>query len=140
MQNEFSDDESVISEQEQLENQEELLEEEVQRELYQSIRDKTSKLDLDSLMTKQKKTTEKPKRVKQSNIFSLKDFNKKMEEEKPKKFVSKRMEDKKKELGVEERVEYRSFNPRKPPYNFINKNRNQSYVNINNNNDFPTLK
>jgi hypothetical protein len=141
MQNEFSDDESVISEQEQ-ENQEELLEEEIRRELYESIKNKTSKLDLDSLTTKtkQKKPTEKVKCTKPSNIMSLKDFNQKLEESTPKKFTSKRVEDKRKELGIEEKVEYRSFNSRKPPYNFINKSRNYSTVNINNNSDFPSLK
>ena len=141
----FSDDETVLSEQEQ-DNQEELLEEAIQRELYQSIQNKTSKLDLDSLMVKPKvnhKPETKERRHKPSSVMSLADFNKEVIDkatDKPKKFVSKRAEEKRKAVGMEEKVEYRKFNPRKPPYNFVHKNKTVESVNINNNTEFPTLK
>jgi hypothetical protein len=83
---------------------------------------------------------EKPK-----NILTLNEFSKKMEEEvknnMPKKFISKRADTKRKELGIEEEKEpKRSFNPRKPPYNFVfNKTYNMNEVDVNNTEEFPTL-
>jgi hypothetical protein len=50
----------------------------------------------------------------------------------PKKFISKRADIKRKELGIEEEKEpKRSFNPRKPPYNFVfNKTYNMNDVDV----------
>ena len=83
--------------------------------------------------------------AKSKKVFNLVEFNKKLEEEanakKPKKFVSKRADNKKKQLGIDENIgPKRSFNPRKPPYNFVKSHdKPDDKPNIINSNDFPSL-
>jgi len=103
---------------EELERQ---LEEEAHLELYNSIINKTSKLDLDSLMKKKPESTNKISRPKPSKVMSLSQLNSKIDELAPKKFTSKRADEKRKQLGIDEKPQYRKFNARKQPYNFINK-------------------
>lgn len=84
------------------------------------------------------------KNKKQSQVLSLGEFTKKidaeMEASKPKKFVSKRVEDKKKVMGLDNNVVKRNFNPRLPPYNFVQHNKqNQNSVNIDSKEEFPSL-
>ncbi len=101
------------------------------------------KLKEDKLnMKKEKKQNKIEKKGK--TIFNLSEFNKKMEEEekakKPKKFVSKRADEKKKLLGIDEDVgPKRSFNPRKPPYNFVKSHDRKEMAPELNPNDFPSL-
>jgi hypothetical protein len=93
---------------------------------------------------KSSSNSNKNQKQKKNVSLSLEEFNKLMEqkikENKPKKFVSKRVEEKKKINGVEEPVYKRQFNPRLPPYNFVNKTREANVpVDLNNKNDFPSL-
>jgi hypothetical protein len=85
----------------------------------------------------QKKTVVKDKAVKH---FSLLDFNKKTDKEQkdkmPKKFTSKRVDTKKKKNDNEENIPKRKFNPRLPPYNFVNRQKSVQTINIE---DFPEL-
>ena len=76
-------------------------------------------------------------------VMSIIDFNKKIEEKKTKikKFTSKRVDDKKKQLGIEESIKpKRTFNPRKPPYNFV-KTHDIKIINLDlaNTDEFPSL-
>jgi hypothetical protein len=105
--------------------------------------------DLDELIKIENKTKNNNQNIKigkkQKNVFNLTEFNKKIDEEekakKPKKFVSKRADDKRKQLGIDENIgPKRSFNPRKPPYNFVKShNKKDEKPNILNENDFPSL-
>ena len=77
-------------------------------------------------------------------IFSLTEFNKKVETDmiarKPKKFMSKRVSDKKNQLGMQnEPVIKRTFNPRNPPFNFVKSNEINIKLDILNLEDFPSL-
>ena len=93
---------------------------------------------------KEKKQNKLEKKGK--TVFNLADFNKKLEEEekakKPKKFTSKRADEKRKQLGLDEETgPKRSFNPRKPPYNFVKSHdRKEMVPELINANDFPSLK
>jgi hypothetical protein len=94
--------------------------------------------------SKKKSSSNSNQKQKKNASLSLEQFNKLMEEKikenKPKKFVSKRAEEKKKMNGVEEQVYKRHFNPKLPPYNFVNKTREAIVpVDLNNKNDFPSL-
>lgn len=78
------------------------------------------------------------------NVFSLSEFTKKIDEEvklsQPKKFTSKRADMKRKELGLDNEIVKRTFNARKPPYNFVNRTNNINIeVNISNPDEFPSL-
>ena len=93
-------------------------------------------------MKKEKKQNKLEKKGK--TVFNLADFNKKLEEEekakKPKKFTSKRADEKRKQLGLDEDVgPKRSFNPRKPPYNFVKSHDRKEMAPELNPNDFPSL-
>lgn len=115
------------------------LEEEAERELYESIRNKTSKLDLDALMTKRKPVAvQRMTRHKPSNVMSLSQLNSKMDEAAPKKFSSKRADEKRKQLGIDEKPQYRKFNARKEPYNFVNKIKPRQVVSLDTT-EFPSL-
>lgn len=121
---------------EELERQ---LEEAAHQELYNSIINKTSNLDLDSLMTKRKPASStKIPRHKPSKTMSLSQLNSKLEESAPKKFTSKRADEKRKQLGIDEKPQYRKFNARKQPYNFVNKPKINQVVALNNT-EFPSL-
>jgi len=107
------------------------------------------KIDAHDFLISNKKPESKLKikicKTKPKNILSLSDFTKKVEEEVkksvPKKFISKRADDRRKEMGLNEEPEAkRSFNPRKPPYNFVfNKNYDITELDITNNEEFPSL-
>lgn len=121
------------------------LEENAQQELYNIIINKTSKLDLDSLMTKKKPEHNSSNnlsnieiRQKPSKFISLNQLNSKMDEFMPKKFISKRADAKRKDLGIEDAPQYRKFNARKQPYNFVNKLKRNQVISMNNT-EFPSL-
>jgi hypothetical protein len=105
-------------------------------------------LNLESITKKDKIVSKgkvsKEKKDKSKNSLSLVDFNNKIDEviqkNKPKKFVSKRVEEKKEKIEVVETVYKRSFEPRLPPFNFVNKNHNNhTKININDTDLFPCL-
>jgi hypothetical protein len=101
------------------------------------------KLKEDKLNVKKEKKQNKLEK-KGKTIFNIAEFNKKLEEEekakKPKKFVSKRADDRKKQLGIEESVgPKRSFNPKKPPYNFVKSHDRKEVAPDINSNEFPSL-
>ena len=134
-------DDSQLEEEEEIdyEELERRLDEEAQQELYKSIINKTSKLDLDSLMAKRKPdTSNRITRHKPSKFMSLSQLNSKMDEAAPKKFTSKRADEKRKQLGIDEKPQYRKFNARKQPYNFVNKQKTQQVAPMNNS-EFPSL-
>jgi len=120
---------------EELERQ---LEEEAHRELYESIRNKTSNLDLDALMVKRKPVNTKVTRHKPSSVMTLSQLNSKIDEAMPKKFTSKRADEKRKQLGIDEKPQYRKFNARKEPYNFVNKSKTKQVVSLDKT-EFPSL-
>lgn len=118
--------------------------------LKEIVQNKSTKgqLDLESITKKDKKNSKekisKEKKDKSKNSLSLVDFNNKIDEEiqksKPKKFVSKRVEEKKEKIEVIDTVYKRSFEPRLPPFNFVNKNHNNhTKININDTDLFPCL-
>lgn len=92
--------------------------------------------------TIQTSTEIKKKQIKEknNNHFTLLEFNKKTDKEQkdkePKKFMSKRMNDKKKQNDNEEILPKRKFNPRLPPFNFVNKPKIIQTLNMD---DFPSL-
>jgi hypothetical protein len=82
--------------------------------------------------------------IKKNKIISLFDFNNVVNENKPKKFISKRITDKKKELKLDNNIPKRTFNPRLVPYYFsdIHNNYKKNYnidKNFNSNDNFPPL-
>jgi hypothetical protein len=81
------------------------------------------------------------KKPKKNNILSLTDFftnvNVNENEKKSKLFVSKRVVDKKEKIPDFEELR-RKFNPRLPPYNFVEHNRNVKGNKLNEE-EFPTL-
>jgi len=134
-------EETVLQNEEEIdyEELERQLEEEACQELYNSIINKTSKIDLDSLTMKKKPmSTTKISRHKPSRVMSLSQLNSKIDESAPKKFTSKRADEKRKQLGIDEKPQYRKFNARKQPYNFVNKPKKNQVVSLNNT-DFPSL-
>lgn len=123
------------------------IDEETRRIIYQATMKNIN--NLDTIYKEIEKGTVKEvkpiiTKEKDKNSLSLSEFSKKVEDEinskKPKKFVSKRVEDKKKSLGVEENVYKRQFNPRLPPYNFVNRKVETKQVNINDIKEFPQIK
>lgn len=105
--------------------------------------DNESKQVKDELKKKIKPIKNKSKNSGQ--ILSLDEFAKKVDTEietkKPKKFVSKRVEDKKKQYMPDTKIVHkRHFNPRYPPYNFVHHSKQpQNTINLNSNEDFPSL-
>jgi len=138
-------------------DEEEEMDEETRRIIFahscRNIEKLTSELDeLAKNEKKQKEDKINAKKEKKQNklekkgktVFNLAEFNKKLEEDekakKPKKFVSKRADDKRKQLGIDEAIgPKRSFNPRKPPYNFVKSHDRREIVPDLNSNDFPSL-
>lgn len=133
---------ALLEEQQRLE---ELEEQAYLKSIVEASKNKTTTFDFSVKMDK--KSFPKVNQVSKSkskNVFSLSDFTKKIDEEvklsQPKKFISKRADEKRKELGLDNDIIKRTFNPRKLPYNFVNRvNNNTEEINISNNMDFPSL-
>ena len=153
----FSDDDVVEEEfedNEQVESEDEM-DDYTRKLIYEASARNLERMELElknfekglkkSKQKQEQKQEQKQPSKKQNQVFSLGDFNKKvdaeMEAKKPKKFVSKRVEEKKKQSGVEEtNVQKRHFNPRFPPYNFVHqKSKQNNNVNLNSKDDFPSL-
>ena len=103
------------------------------------------KINKEAKSIKKMKKQQNKHEKKGNQILNLVEFHKKIEEEehakKPKRFVSKRADEKRKQLGIDEDTEpNRSFNPRKPPYNFVKSHDNHHITpEIFNTIDFPSL-
>jgi hypothetical protein len=100
--------------------------------------------EFESNNSKKNKTKIKKQNVNKS--INIAEFNRELEEKanmnKEKKFISKRADDKKKELGISDVYELRrSFNPRKPPYNFVRSNDKilVETIDIQSTTEFPSL-
>ena len=129
--NYFSDsDNSVIEEDkissekdEDYESSDNEMDEETRRIIYQSLQNKKDDT-INSFYCQEKNVPIKQKKVRERKIkntgLSLLDFEKKIEENKPKKWKSKRSQEKKTELGIvnNTKVRKRQFNPRLPPPTF----------------------
>ncbi len=133
------------------EEDEEDMDPEEKRLFWEAMMKRTSNFNVeeysrDSAKEKQKnkKKEKENKQSKKKQGMSLIEFNTKLEEEakakQPKKFVSKRVEEKKKINGVEEQKFKRCFNPRLPPYNWVNKQKQETHtVDLSNKEQFPSL-
>lgn len=148
--NSSDSDEEVKEEEAELEEEDTRSDDEMAEYLKEIVQNKSTKgqLDLDSITKKDKKISKekisKEKKDKSKNSLSLVDFNNKIDEviqkNRPKKFVSKRVEEKKEKVEVIDTVYKRSFEPRLPPFNFVNKNHNNhTKININDTDLFPCL-
>lgn len=145
-----SDSDEEVKEENEVEEEDTRSDDEMAEYLKEIVQNKSTKgqLDLDSITKKDKKNSKekisKEKKDKSKNSLSLVDFNNKIDEviqkNKPKKFVSKRVEEKKEKVEVIDTVYKRSFEPRLPPFNFVNKNHNNhTKININDTDLFPCL-
>jgi hypothetical protein len=135
---------ALLEEQQRLEELEELEEQAYLKSMVEAANNKNITFDF-SVKTDKKSFPKIGKVSKVSkNVFSLGEFTKKIDEEvklsQPKKFISKRADTKRKELGLDNEIIKRTFNARKPPYNFIARVNNiNNDINISNNMDFPSL-
>ncbi len=134
MESELEENLSNIEEEE--ENEE--IDEETKRILWEA---NLKRLNNDSVLdfsddTKKSKSKKSGDKKNKKVILSLEDLNKKIE---PKKFVSKRVEEKKKINNKENSIK-RTFNARLPPYNWVHQpKKEQVAVNINDEQEFPSL-
>ena len=124
----YSDDENNEGDEGEL-SSDESIDIETKNIFYKANYNNTYELDEDKNINNNK--VKKPQ-IKSS--LSLQDFVKKIELDKPKKFVSKRVSDRKPVIITKKR----SFNPRLPPYNFVNKNNTNKKIDFNDD-DFPSL-
>jgi len=135
----------------QVENEEEIVEEEepIDPEILKAIL-KANENPVDYLMKgKEEKKPSKLKKVpvvqKKLQVLKLNEFNEKIDNQieanKPKKFISQRVKDKKDVQGIkEELIVKRQFNARKEPYNFVYKKTEKIFVDVMNNEEFPTFE
>jgi hypothetical protein len=134
MDNDLEENLSNIEEEEE----DEELDEETKRILWEA---NLKRLNNDSVLdfsdnTKKSKSKKSSDKKNKKVVLSLEDLNKKIE---PKKFVSKRVEEKKK-INNEENSVKRTFNARLPPYNRVHQSKKEQVtVNINDENEFPSL-
>ena len=92
-----------------------------------------------------KTSSPKPKGQKKlKNTLSLEQFNNKiteqLEQNVEKKFVSKRAEIKRKDTEPCDEIIVRSFNPRKPPYNFVYNKEAKVFIDIKDEESFPAMQ
>jgi hypothetical protein len=135
MDNDLEENLSNIEEEEE----DEELDEETKRILWEA---NLKRLNNDSLLdftddTKKSKSKKSGDKKNKKVILSLEELNKKIEQ--PKKFVSKRVEEKKK-VNNEENLVRRTFNARLPPFNWVHQTKKEQVtVNINDEQEFPSL-
>ena len=150
--NELKEELEEENQEELEENQEELEEEEEPEEqldpdMLRAIREaimNKSTFDFCVKGETKKSGGKKEMNTKKKNSMTLGDFNKqideKIKESQPKKFTSKRADDKRKTLGLDVMVEpKRTFNPRKQPYNFVNRKKIINSTDVNSMEEFPTM-
>jgi hypothetical protein len=88
-----------------------------------------------------KESINKKSKIKNNKNMSLQEFSKTFESDKTiiKKFTSNRVENKKKTDNTPIFIK-RQFNPKKPPFNFLRKNKTIETPQLNNIQEFPNLK
>ena len=107
---------------------EEYPEEELDDETRALIFSKSMEIDIDEDIygfSKEKNDKKKEKTKKQKDNMTIKQFIDKLDENKPKKWISKRAETKRPLIEKKEKIVERKFNPRLPPYFEINKRYNK---------------
>ena len=152
--NYFSDSDKSEKEEENkssdIENSEEISDDEMDDEtrqiIYSSLmKKKNDNTELFSTLNDivpKKKNKNKQRKVKNIGL-SLLEFEKKIEDSKPKRWKSKRFEDKKNDLGIVDKKVYkkRHFNPRLPPptYKTFKKENDKDDLNTDSDEAFPSL-
>lgn len=139
--------EELEEDQEEDQEEEEEPEEQLDPEMLRAIREAIMKKDTFDFCVKgetKKSGLKKEMTTKKKNSMTLGDFNKQVDEKikelQPKKFTSKRADDKRKTLGLDIMVEVkRTFNPRKQPYNFVNRKKIINSTDVNSMEEFPTM-
>ena len=122
---------------------EEYPEEELDDETRALIFSKSMEIDIDEDIygfSKIKTDKKKEKKNQQKDNMSLKQFIDKLDENKPKKWVSKRAETKRPLVEKKEKTIERKFNPRLPPYKSLKKEVKPDKIAEYTESNFPTLK
>lgn len=124
---------------------EEYPEEEIDEETRALIFSKNMDIDINEDIygfSKEKIDKKKDKKniISQNNNLTLKQFIEKLDENKPKKWVSKRVETKKPLGEKKEKIIARKFNPRLPPYKTLKKEVKPDKIGEYNESNFPILK
>jgi hypothetical protein len=122
---------------------EEFPEEELDDETRALIFSKSMEIDIDEDIygfSKEKKDKKKDKKSSNNNNMSIKQFIDKLDENKPKKWVSKRAETKRPLVEKKEKAIERKFNPRLPPFKTLKKEVKPDKIAEYTESNFPTLK
>jgi hypothetical protein len=122
---------------------EEFPEEEIDDETRALIFSKTMEMDIDEDIYGFSKEKTNKKKEKKNNIqkenMTMKEFIDKLEENKPKKWISKRAETKRPLVEKKEKIILRKFNPRLPPFKSLKKEIKSDKIAEYNESNFPTL-
>jgi hypothetical protein len=122
---------------------EEYPEEELDDETRALIFSKSMEIDIDEDIygfSKVKTDKKKEKTKKQKDNMTIKQFIDKLDENKPKKWISKRAETKRPLIEKKEKIVERKFNPRLPPFKTLKKEVKPDKIAEYTESNFPTLK
>jgi len=122
---------------------EEYPEEELDDETRALIFSKSMEIDIDEDIygfSKVKTDKKKEKTKKQKDNMTIKQFIDKLDENKPKKWISKRAETKRPLIERKEKIVERKFNPRLPPFKTLKKEVKPDKIAEYTESNFPTLK
>lgn len=122
---------------------EEYPEEELDDETRALIFSKSMEIDIDEDIygfSKEKNDKKKEKTKKQKDNMTIKQFIDKLDENKPKKWISKRAETKRPLIEKKEKIVERKFNPRLPPFKTLKKEVKPDKIAEYTESNFPTLK
>jgi hypothetical protein len=122
---------------------EEYPEEELDDETRALIFSKSMEIDIDEDIygfSKVKTDKKKEKTKKQKDNMTIKQFIDKLDENKPKKWISKRAETKRPLIEKKEKIVERKFNPRLPPFKSLKKEVKPDKIAEYTESNFPTLK
>jgi hypothetical protein len=122
---------------------EEYPEEELDDETRALIFSKSMEIDIDEDIygfSKEKNDKKKEKTKKQKDNMTIKQFIDKLDENKPKKWISKRAETKRPLIEKKEKIVERKFIPRLPPFKTLKKEVKPDKIAEYTESNFPTLK
>ena len=122
---------------------EEYPEEELDDETRALIFSKSMEIDIDEDIygfSKEKNDKKKEKTKKQKDNMTIKQFIDKLDENKPKQWISKRAETKRPLIEKKEKIVERKFNPRLPPFKTLKKEVKPDKIAEYTESNFPTLK